>query len=270
MELTNRVAIVTGAGSPSGIGWATARHLASQGAVVVVTDLADNMGSMSALLAELDATGRGSMAIEVDITDRAQIDECVNRVMSEFGRLDILVNNAGTTIGALPFLDITSEQWDTSYRVNLKGTADFCQSAIPAMIADRDSSSSGSGAIVNNASTAGLGAEAGFGAYNATKHAVVGLTKTIAAEFGADGIRCNAVCPGYVSTDMHLEATKRLAQDAGIATDEMAQRRYAGVALGRAGTTDEIAATIAFLASPAAGYITGAAIPVSGGTPVGL
>lgn len=263
MEMSGRAAIVTGAGSRSGIGRATAVALASQGVLVVVTDMT-GAESMGALVAEIEQRGGRAMMLELDITDRSQIDACVERVMSDFGRLDILVNNAGTTAGALPFLEITAEQWDASYRVNLKGTADLCQAAIPSMI------SGGGGSIVNVASTAGLGAEAGFGAYNATKHGVVGLTKTIAAEFGVDGVRCNAVCPGFVATDMHLQATERLASEAGVDVDEMAARRYAGVALGRAGTTAEVAATIAFLASPAAAYITGAAIPISGGTPVGL
>ncbi|MCP4963877.1 MAG: SDR family oxidoreductase, partial [bacterium] len=253
---------------------ATALALAEQGAAVVVTDTqldrmpdgrpAVNTDAMSILSAEIEARGPGSMAIEVDITNRHQIDACIEQVVARFGRIDILVNNAGTTVGALPFLDITSGQWDLSYRVNLKGTADFCQATLPSMIENR------SGVIVNNVSTAGLGAEAGFGAYNATKHGVVGLTKTIAAEFGPAGVRCNAVCPGYVSTAMHLEATARLAREAGVSIGEMAEQRYKGVALRRPGSPEEIASTIVFLAGPGSEYITGAAIPVSGGTPVGL
>ncbi len=274
MQLEGRLAIVTGTSSRTGIGRATALALADQGASVVVTDTqvdplpdgrpAVNTGAMAALTAEIEARGVASMAVEVDITDRRQIDSCIERVLARFERIDILVNNAGTTVGALPFLEITGEQWDQSYRVNLKGTAEFCQATLPSMIEH------GGGVIVNNVSTAGLGAEAGFGAYNATKHGVVGPTKTIAAEFGADGIRCNAVCPGYVSTAMHLQATERLAAEAGVPVDEMAEQRYRGVALRRPGSPEEIAATIAFLAGPASTYITGAAIPVSGGTPVGL
>ncbi len=274
MSTDRRLAIVTGTGSPSGIGRATALALADDGLSVVVTDTATdprpdgspaaNTEAMAALVAELEARGVEAMAVQVDITDRAEIDACVERVSARFGRIDVLVNNAGTTIGARPFLDVTPDDWDLSYRVNLRGTAEFCQAVLPTMIA------AGGGAIVNNASTAGLGAEAGFGAYNATKHGVVGLTKTIAAEFGPAGVRCNAVCPGYVSTAMHLQATSRLAAEAGVTVEEMAERRYAGVALRRPGSTEEIAATIAFLAGPGAGYITGAALPVSGGTPVGL
>ena len=124
--------------------------------------------------------------------------------------------------------------------------------------------------FLNIASTAGLGASASFGAYTATKHGLVGLSKTIAAEFGRDGIRCNAVCPGFVRTEMHLGATRRLAAQEGIGEAEMAARRYADVPLGRAGEPDEIARLVVFLAGPGGAYITGTAIPVAGGNPVGL
>ena len=113
----------------------------------------------------------------------------------------------------------------------------------------------------------GLG---GFGAYTATKHGLVGLSKTIAAEFGRDGIRCNAICPGFVRTEMHLDATRRLAAQEGIGEAEMAARRYADVPLGRAGEPDEIARLVILLAGPGGAYITGTAIPVAGGHPVGL
>ncbi|MEM7338460.1 MAG: SDR family NAD(P)-dependent oxidoreductase [Actinomycetota bacterium] len=267
--LSHKVALVTGAGTPSGIGWATAQALANAGALVVVTDVEHEPGptadvGIDALAAAIRGQGGDAMAVPLDITDRAQIDRCVAMVSEHHGGVDVVVNNAGTSAGARPFLEITAAEWDASYRVNLKGTADVCQAVIPTM------TERGGGSIVNVASTGGLGAEAGFGAYTATKHGVVGLTKTIAAEFGRAGIRCNAVCPGFVATRMHTEATERLAAAAAIPVDEMAARRYEAVAQGRASTPDEIAAVIAFLAGPAASYITGAAIPVSGGTPVGL
>ena len=263
MDLVGSIAIVTGASSLTGIGRATALALAAEGVSVVVTDVGVN-DQLRALSDDIRASGVQSEALGVDITERSQIDQCVTGVTTRFGRIDILINNAGSTIGALPFLDITSEQWDASYHVNLKGTADFCQAVLPQMVEQ------GSGAIVNNASTAGLGAEPGFGAYNATKHAVVGLTKTIAAEFGVHGIRCNAVCPGYVATDMHTAATQRLADEQRLSFEEMASKRYAGVALRRAATTEEIAQAIVYLAGPRSSYITGVALPVSGGAPVGL
>ena len=124
--------------------------------------------------------------------------------------------------------------------------------------------------IINNTSTAGLGAEAGFGAYNATKHGLISLTKTIAAEFGTDKIRCNAVSPGLIKTDMHLAATKRLARERNIPVEEMAAERYQAIALKRAAEPSEVANLIAFLAGPNASFVTGAAIPVSGGQSPGL
>ncbi len=263
MDLENRIAIVTGTASATGIGRATALAMAAEGASVVVTDIVVD-DAMVALAGEIRALGVGSEAIAVDVTDRSQIDACCDSVIGRFGRVDILVNNAGSLAGSLPFLDVTAEQWDTSYRVNLKGTADFCQAVLPGMI------ERGDGTIVNNASTGGLGAEAGFGAYTATKHGVVGVTKTIAAEFGVHGIRCNAVCPGYVATDMHMAATSRLAKERGISFDEMAAERYRGVAIRRAATTAEVAQAIVYLAGPKSSYVTGVALPVSGGTPVGL
>ena len=142
-----------------------------------------------------------------------QIEACAEAACERFGGIDILVNNAGTTAGAKPFLEISDADWDLSYAVNLRGPAQFCRAVIPVMIRR------GGGAIVNNASLAGLGAEAGFGAYSASKHGLVALTKTIAAEFGSQGIRCNVVCPGFVNTDMHRGVNERLAREAGIGLD---------------------------------------------------
>ena len=146
----------------------------------------------------------------VDVGRRADIEAVVAATFEAWSGVDILVNNAGTTAGACPFLDITDADWQSSFVVNLKEPADFAQAVIPKMRCR------GGGAILNIASTAGLGASASFGAYTATKHGLVGLSKTIAAEFGRDGIRCNAVCPGFVRTEMHLGATRRLAAREGI------------------------------------------------------
>ena len=260
-ELKGKVAIVTGASAPRGIGRATALKLAALGATVVVTDLASRLPDLRQLA---DSLGARALALPVDITQRDQIDGCVERIRETYGGIDILVNNAGTTAGAKPFLEISAADWEASFRVNLKGAADFCQAVIP------DMATRGGGAIVNVGSTASLGAEPGFGAYTATKHGLIGLTKTIAAEFGPVGIRCNAVCPGYVMTDMHIAVNQRIARQEGLEPDQVAERRYSGVALRRAATPDEVAAVIAHLASPAAAYITGVALPVAGGGSVGL
>jgi len=262
-SLAGTVAIVTGASAQRGIGRATALKLASLGADLVLADLGLTNG-LQALAEEIAAAGGRSLAVMVDVTDVGQIQACVEAACERFGGIDILVNNAGTTSGAKPFLEISDADWDSSYAVNLRGPAQFCRAVIPVMVRR------GGGAIVNNASLAGLGAEAGFGAYSASKHGLVALTKTIAAEFGHQGIRCNVVCPGFVNTDMHMGVNERLAREAGIGLDEIARRRYVAVAMGRAGDPAEIAEAIAFLASPASSYITGAALPVAGGTSVGL
>ena len=200
----------------------------------------------------------------VDVSRKSDIETAVAATLAAWDGIDILVNNAGTTAGAAPFLEIAAADWQQSFAVNLKGPADFAQVVIPEM------RHRGGGAILNIASTAGLGASAGFGAYTATKHGLVGLSKTIAAEFGGDGIRCNAICPGFVRTEMHLGATRRLAAQEGIGEAEMAERRYADVPLGRAGEPEEIARLVVFLAGPGGAYITGTAIPVAGGSPAGL
>ena len=241
----------------------SALKLASLGADLVLADLSLADG-LQALADELVAAGGRSLAVAVDVRVVAQVQACVGAACERFGGIDILVNNAGTTAGAKPFLEISDADWDQSYAVNLRGPAQLSRAVIPVMI------QRGGGVIVNNASLAGLGAEAEFGAYSATKHGLVALTKTIAAEFGHQGIRCNVVCPGFVNTDMHRGVNERLAREAGIDVEEIARQRYLGVAMGRAGDPAEIAEAIAFLASPASSYITGVALPVAGGTSAGL
>ena len=200
--LDGRVAIVTGAGSLNGIGAATVRRLVADGATVYATDR-----SAEGCRAVAEATGARSRA--VDVTDRGQIDACVAAALAEHGRLDILVNNAGIAAGGKPFLEITDEDWQVSFAVNIKGTADFCQAAIPPMLEQNE------GCIVNLSSMAGIGAQRAFGAYTASKHALIGLTKTIAAEFGPKGVRCTAVCPGFIASDMHEGVNRRHGRRAG-------------------------------------------------------
>ncbi len=183
---------------------------------MVVTDrhgalaLADGERERADLLAEavdaIQSAGGRALALDLDVTDAAQIAGAVAATLSTFGDLDILVNDAETTIGTGPFLESTAEQWEISFQVNLLGVMRLCQAVIPQIQA-------GGSGIVNVGSSGSLGAEAGFGAYTAMKHGLVGLTKTLAAEFGPDGIRCNAVCPGYVATDMHEGVNARLAAE---------------------------------------------------------
>ncbi len=273
-SLSEKTAIVTGASAPNGIGRAVALRLAMDGATVIASDIAgeidvagsrcDRIDLLAGLVDEISGNGGTAIALEVDVTNPAHINNCIRVAKERFGRLDILVNNAGTTAGTGPFLETTKADWALSFQINLLGPMMFCQAAIPEMQV------TGGGSIVNIGSTGSLGAEAGFGAYTAMKHGIIGLTKTIAAEFGHDGIRCNAVCPGYVMTDMHTAVNARLAAENNTSVEEIMAKRYAGVAMHRAGTPQEIAQAVSYFAGPASSYVTGVALPISGGTPVGL
>ncbi len=170
----------------------------------------------------------------------------------------------GSIVGADNFLSTTAEQWESSFRVNILGPMMLSKAVIPHM------RKNGGGRIINIGSTGSLGAEPGFGAYTTMKHGLVGMTKTLASEFGVDGILCNTVCPGYISTDMHTAANSRLAAENGISIEEMKERRYAKVAVRSAGSPEDVADAVVYLAGPDSAYITGINLPVSGGVPFGL
>ena len=258
-DLEDKIAIITGCGSPGGIGAACARRLLEGGATVILTDRVAEDAARVASDMDGPVTPMG-----VDIADRSQIDACVAETIDRHGRIDILVNNAGTSAGAKPFLQITADDWATSLGVNLKGTADFCQAVIPTMQAQQD------GVIVNMSSMVGLAAQRAFGAYTTTKHGLVGMTKTIAAEFGPDGIRCVAICPGFIATDFHEAVNQRMADEQGVTLEDIHAQRYQTVALRRAGTADEVAGLVAFACGPEGRYITGVPLAVTGGVQMGL
>ena len=269
--LEGKTAIVTGASAPSGIGRATALELSREGARVVVTDIAgraadgtaEKLDLLQALAEQIRNDGGEALALEVDVTKGADVAVCMARTVEAFGGLDILVNNAASLVGTGAFIDSRPEDWTLSYEVNLLGVVLMCQAAIPLLRAR-------GGSIINIGSSGSLGAEPGFGAYTTMKHGLIGLTKTIASEHGVDGIRCNAVCPGYTETDMHMAVNERLSREQGLAMEEVKAQRYAAVALRRAGRPEEVAKAIAYLAGPASGYVTGVALPVSGGVPCGI
>jgi len=275
--LEGKVAIVTGAGRPKGIGRATALRFADHGAHVVVTDLCkkyegdwasygvgDDFAALEKLAQEIEARGVKGLAVAVDVTDRNQIATCVERAREELGGVDVLFNNAGTGIGCGPLITMTELQWKMSFDVNVTGMFHFCQLVLPLMM------ERGGGVIVNTASLAGLGASEMMAGYIASKFAVVGLTKAIAAEFGQFGIRCNCVCPGMVMTDMGDAEYEFHAGMEGTSVEEAKAHMASGAALKRGCTADEVADVVAFLAGPASGYLTGVALPVAGGMPFGL
>ena len=274
MSLDGKVALITGCAGPRGIGRACALALAEAGAAVVVTDLAGELETenglrdrtvlLHELAEELRAKGVRAMSATLDVTDAEQIAWVVDDVAKSLGPVDILVNNAGTVVGAGPFLSGTPEEWRASFAVNLLGPMMLAQAVIPAMQAKGD------GRIINMGSIGGLGGRPSFGAYSAMKHGVTGLTKTIAAEFGPDGIRCNAVCPGYIATDMHEASNIRLAAARDLPLDDMKRQRYEAVALRDAGTPEDIAQAVLFLAGPQGAYVSGINLPVAGGIQLGL
>lgn len=272
--LHDKVAIVTGASAPRGIGRAIATRLAREGASVVLTDIAgqveldgvshSRMDLLGRAVADIEDLGVRALGVEVDVSRQADVTACVEAATSAFGGVDILVNNAGSLAGAADFLTTTPGEWTTSFQVNLLGPMMFILAVLPGM------ETRGGGSIINIGSTGSLGAEPGFGAYTAMKHGLIGLTKTVAAEFGPIGVRCNAVCPGYILTDMHDAANHRLAAENAIPVAEMMARRYANVALRSVGQPQDVADAVAYLAGPQARYVTGVALPVAGGVPAGI
>lgn len=272
--LKGKVALVTGASAPHGIGRAIALRLAQDGAAVVVTDIAGNVDIdekpvqraelLQRIVSEISGAGGAAFSALLDVTNADDIQTAIGQAIAKFGRLDIAVNNAGSLAGSDSFLSTTPEQWRSSFDVNLLGPMMVSQAVIPQM------RKVGGGRIINIGSTASLGAEPGFGAYTTMKHGLVGLTKTLAAEFGPDGILCNTVCPGYIATDMHTAANTRLAAERGISVAQMKSERYANVALRDAGLPEDVANAVAYLAGPQANYVTGINLPVTGGVPFGI
>ena len=259
-----KVAVITGAGSNHGIGRAVALCLANGGFDIAVTDIPGCVG-LEDVAEELRATGVEVLALNCDNTSTEAVSSTVSHIVNEFGRIDVMVNNAGVSGAATKFADISDRDWDLAYEVNIRGTAVFCRAVLPYMVEQK------SGIIINNASLCGLGAiDAIPASYTATKFAVVGLTKAIALEYAGMGIRCNVVCPGVVNTAMRKNAVNRIANKHGISYTEAEQLEDESIAMQRAAEPDEIAAVVAWLASPASSYITGVALPVAGGMAPGL
>ena len=270
-QLDGKVAVVTGVGRPLGIGRASALKLAEMGADVMISDLCRkyegdlefyNLGQWEQLekaAGEIEEMGRKGRAFKVDVTIRSEIEEMVSAVVDEFGHIDILVNNAGTGVGVGPFLNIGEAAWDKTIDVNLKGIFHCCQLIIPHMI------EAGGGNIINISSGAGLRGAALYGAYAASKFAAVGISQVLAAEFAPLGIHVNAVCPGIIDTDMGFDQYEFLSFMRGTSIEEVRENLNKRIPLGRAATAEDVAEVVGFLASPAADYVVGQAIRVSGG-----
>ena len=249
------VAVVSGAGHPQGIGRAIADGLSGAGATVVATDLPDADG-----FAGLDDKYH---AQPCDVTQQESVAGLMRSVIEEFGRIDILVNNAGVALGAADFLSSTPTDWQLSLAVNVMGTVNMCQAVLPHL--------GSGGSIINVASLAGLGAIDSIPAcYTASKFAVVGLTKQIAQEFAAQGVRCNVICPGSIKTQMHAKTLALIAEEHGVDLDAAQQMENESIPMGYSAAPSTIGDIAVFLASPASSYMTGVALPVAGGMAAGL
>ena len=246
MKLKEKVAIVTG--SAKGIGAATAKKFAAEGAKVAVCDI--DMSGVKKTVEDIKENGGEAKGYKVDVTKKEDIKEMVSDLMDEYGKIDVLVNNAGI-IKDGQLHKMTDDQFDSVININMRGTY-LCTKEVVDIMREQES-----GVILNTASIVGLYGNFGQTNYAASKFGVIGMAKSWAKELGRKGIRVNAVCPGFINTtildDMPEKVIKAMEKK---------------VSLGRLGEAEEIANVFAFLASDEASYITGEAIEVSGDTSI--
>jgi NAD(P)-dependent dehydrogenase (short-subunit alcohol dehydrogenase family) len=244
--LKDKYVIVTGAASARGLGKATAEMFAEHGATVAILDL--DASAAEAAAADL---GEGHVGLACNVTDKAACEAAVRTLLDKWSRIDVLVNNAGIT-QPLKIMDIGPQNYDAVLDVNLRGTLYMSQAVIPGMRAQK------SGSIVNLSSVSAQRGGGIFGGphYSAAKAGVLGLTKAMARELAPDNIRVNAICPGFIATDI----------TAGKLTPEMNEQILAGIPMGRAGAASDVAGCALFLASDLSAYCTGTEVDVNGGS----
>jgi NAD(P)-dependent dehydrogenase (short-subunit alcohol dehydrogenase family) len=271
MTLEGKVALVTGAGRHRGLGKAICARLAREGCQIALTDLAlpqplmdaKNIGTraeMDEVADELAAIGPKVIALPMDVRDEAQIESAIATVVATFGRLDILINNAGIGYLFSPIIDTPSDFWKAVMDVNLMGPFLCTKHASKQMIRQ-----GGGGRIINIASQAAKSGHPHLAAYIASKHGLVGLTRTAALELGTHGITVNAVCPNHVTTGLGSVQNEYYAKLKGVTVEQYLADMTRGIPMGRVGLPDDTANACAFLCSDQAAYITGEAMNVSGG-----
>ncbi len=274
-NLEGKVALVTGAGGEQGIGRGIALRLAQEGADVVVTDIAEKpyaeaaWGGLPALQEEIEKLGRRSLALTCDVTDSDSVEGSMQVANETLGRIDILVNNAGARAGGdrVPVVDLPEVEWDRVLDVNLKGTF-LCSRAAARHMVERGEG----GRIISISSISGLRGNARYAAYCSSKFGIIGFTQALALELAAHGITANAICPGLIATERagHMASVlsdPNLPLDE--ATDELLSRAAARTPLGRLASPEDLARTVAFLASDEADLLTGLSVPVTGGAFMG-
>lgn len=250
MDFEGKTVLITGA--TSGLGRAMAEMFAERGANLAICGRREEEGAKTLSLVE--ERGARGVFVKCDVADAGDVSRFIDRAVAEFGRLDCAINNAGVSGELTPIGDTSLEVWSHVVNVNLTGTFLCLRREIQAMLP------TGGGAIVNVASALGLRGKENLGPYVATKHAIVGLTKTAAFEYGKHGIRVNALCPGGIQTEMDDLFYAGLADP-----EKVRSERMKSYALGRMARADEVASAAAWLCSDASSFVTGAAISVDGG-----
>ena len=245
MLLNNKVAVITGGAGLNGLGFATARQMAEQGAKVVILDL--ERAQPAEVAARL---GEGHLGLVADVTQRDQCEAAAQAALAAFGRIDILVNNAGIT-QPVKTLDITGADYDRILDVSLRGTLYMSQAVLPAMREQK----SGSVICISSVSAQRGGGIFGGPHYSAAKAGVLGLAKAMAREFGGDGVRFNCITPGLIETDITQ----------GKLSDEKKAEIIGGIPLARLGRAGDIGGACVFLASDLSAYCTGITLDVNGG-----
>jgi NAD(P)-dependent dehydrogenase (short-subunit alcohol dehydrogenase family) len=247
---SGKVALVTGAAA--GMGLATAQAFAEAGAAVVLADFKED--AVKAAAEKLADVGHKAIGIRCDVSDDAQVAAMVDRTVTEFGRLDAAFNNAGVMAKIEPIADSSRDEWDRVIGINLRGVWSCMKHEL------RHMERQGSGAIVNNASVGALTGNAGIASYIASKHGVIGLTRTAALEYVKRGIRVNAVNPGLIDTQIGRDVFK--------GDEQVYSEAAKDVPIGRAGRPEEIASVVLWLCSPGASYVVGHGLTVDGGMTV--